>query len=270
MRLWCSATRIRALAARLSALPAPPGGGPLVSFFGSGDYHHLTTALLQSTPARLTVVHFDNHPDWVRIPPTHNCGGWVNRALDLPNVERVITLGVASGDLALPQFKTANLAALDSGRLEIHPWRAAPSRIWGQVKDGFGHRMAGGRLVWRCIEDEDREAFVDSLAARIPTDEIWITIDKDVLRPADAATNWDQGEMPLDALLDAIRRLARRRRVAGVDICGEYSPPKFRDPLKFVAAWLDRPDAKPVSGETLQRNDLTNRAIVETLEATLQ
>ncbi len=92
-----------------------------------------------------------------------------------------------------------------------------------------------------------------------------MTIDKDVLRPADAATNWDQGEMPLDALLTALRHLAAARRIVGADICGEYSPPRFSDPIKHLAAWLDRPQAVPALPEALARNDRTNRALIEIL-----
>jgi arginase family enzyme len=264
LRLWASERRLNALAARLAELP-PPGRGPLVTFYGSGDYHHLTVALMAPVVEPLTIVHFDNHPDWVRVPPTHNCGGWVNRALALPLVERVVTLGVCSDDLVLPQIKTGNVTALDSGRLEIHPWRADPTRILGRIAEGPGHRRVGAHLVWKCLADQDWAAFLDGLVSRLPTDAVWVTIDKDVLRPADAATNWDQGEMPLEALLAALRRLAIGRRIVGVDICGEYSPPRFFDPVKRVAAWLDHPRAERPSPQALARNDHTNRALIDTL-----
>lgn len=269
LRLWATRRRMRRLAARLDALAPPPGSGPLVTLYGSGDYHHLATALMAAVAEPFTVIHFDNHPDWVRVPATHNCGGWVNRALELPRVGRVVTLGVCSDDLVHPQAKTGNVAALASGRLEIHAWRALPSRVWGRIGDGPGHRQAGRRLVWTCLAGQDWPAFLDRLLARLPTDAVWVTIDKDVLRPADAATNWDQGEMPLEALLTALKRLAAARRVVGVDVCGEYSPPRFSDPLKRLAAWFDHPRAAPSPPDALARNDRTNRALVETLAAVL-
>lgn len=269
LRLWASRRRMRALSQHLAALPSPPGTGPLVTFYGSGDYHHLATALLDAVTEPVSVMHFDNHPDWVRIPPTHNCGGWVSRALTLPQVARIVTLGICSEDLALPQTKGGNLAALASGRLEIHPWRVPPSRVWGQVGDGFGHRQEGNYLVWDCLDTVDWSAFIDALCARLPTEAVWVTIDKDVLRPADAATNWDQGRMPLDTLLSALRRIALHRRVIGVDVCGEYSAPRFADPVKRFAAWLDHPGEAPDAAAAVARNDATNRALLATLQEIL-
>lgn len=265
LRLWASRRRLRRLGVRLATLPLPPGMGPLVIFYGSGDYHHLAATLMASITEPFTVIHFDNHPDWVRVPATHNCGGWVNRALALPRVERVVTLGICSDDLVRPQIKTGNVAALASGRLEIHAWRALPSRVWGRIGDGQGHRRVGRHLVWKCLVDQNWPEFLDALVGRLPTDAVWVTIDKDVLRPADAATNWDQGEMPLDALLTALKRIAAARRIVGVDICGEYSPPRFSDPAKLVAAWLDHPSRTPKSAEALARNDRTNQILIETL-----
>ena len=270
LRLWASRPCLRRLAARLAALTPPRGRGPLVTFYGSGDYHHLASILIASIAEPVTVIHFDNHPDWVRVPATHNCGGWVNRALDLPQVERVITLGVCSDDLVLPQLKSGNLPALASKRLELHAWRAPPSRVWGSIGDGPGHRRVGQYLVWNCLADQDWSCFLDSLIARLPTEAVWVTIDKDVLRPAEATTNWDQGEMPLDALLGALGRLAACRRIAGIDICGEYSPPRFSGPIKRVAAWLDHPRAATALPDALARNDRTNRDLLETLGQILQ
>ena len=270
LRLWTTRRRLRSLSARLSALPAAPGDGISVTFYGSGDYHHLAVMLMAEASEPITVIHFDNHADWVRMPPTHNCGGWVNRALALPNVERVVTLGICSDDLEVPQLKTGNLPALAAGRLEIHAWRAPPSRVWGRIGDGPGHRRVGRHLVWNCLADLDWHGFLRSLAARLPTAAVWVTIDKDVLRAADATTNWDQGEMPLDALLAALTILGSARRIVGVDVCGEYSPPRFADPIKWIAAWADHPRAAQMPPEALARNDRTNKALIETLAGILK
>ena len=60
LRLWATRRRLRFLAARLSALPSP-GRGPLVTFYGSGDYHHVAVLLMAGVAEPITVVHFDNH-----------------------------------------------------------------------------------------------------------------------------------------------------------------------------------------------------------------
>src|SRR5437867_12387749 len=63
------------------------------TLYGSGDFHHLTAVLLRRFTGPLVVVCFDNHPDWDVRPPRWSCGGWVNRALDLPNVRTVSVWG---------------------------------------------------------------------------------------------------------------------------------------------------------------------------------
>src|SRR5436305_1028103 len=73
--------------------------GTEVVFYGSGDFHHLTAGLLLRHDRPLTVIHFDNHPDWVLYPRTFNCGAWVNRALDMAHVRHLVTLGPCSDDL---------------------------------------------------------------------------------------------------------------------------------------------------------------------------
>ena len=151
----------------------------------------------------------------------------------------------------------------------MHPWRTPPSRVWGRIGDAYGHRRVGGYLEWNCLADQDWPIFVDALAARLPTEAVWVTIDKDVLRPADAATNWEQGQMPLEAMLIALGRIGRVRRIAGADVCGEYSPPRFRDPIKRIAAWLDHPPTAIVPPEILARNDRTNQALIRTFAEVL-
>jgi len=49
---------------------------------------------------------------------------------------------------------------------------------------------------------------------------IYISIDLDALGPEWARTNWDQGDMSLDALLGIISALDGLHRIIGVDICG--------------------------------------------------
>ncbi len=50
---------------------------------------------------------------------------------------------------------------------------------------------------------------------------IFISIDKDVLDPAFAITDWDQGDMSLDALLETLSIICKNSQIIGVDICGD-------------------------------------------------
>jgi hypothetical protein len=120
LRLWSRDASMRAARARIAAEAAPQ---PAVSLLGSGDFHHLAVLLMERVREPYTIVHIDNHPDWVRLAPRWHCGSWVNRALRLPNARRVITLGPCSEDLVRPDLKGGNLPALGAGRIVLLPWR---------------------------------------------------------------------------------------------------------------------------------------------------
>ena len=239
--------------------------GPRVTFYGSGDFHHLTTALIGLCQGPLTVVHFDNHPDWVRFPPTHNCGAWVNRALELPLVKRVITLGPCSDDLVRPQFQTAHLKAVEEGRICLFPYRHQPSRVYGAFAPSPSYDWREGALHWHCLEglsDADLSARVLPL---IETDAVYVTFDKDVLGSDEACTNWDQGSMRLSSILALIKTIAARFEVVGMDVCGDWSEPRFSDPFRWLLSALDRQPVKPDT-QALACNAQTNAMILSLIE----
>ncbi|MEW5727459.1 MAG: arginase [Pseudomonadota bacterium] len=253
LRLWATRSSMIDFARRLTEEGPPAGTGAEVTFMGSGDYHHLTAPLVARLPGPLSVVHFDNHPDWGKWPPAYHCGSWVNRVLDMDHVAKVVTIGPCAGP-TWPQMKGANLAALKGDRFELHPWRMGPSRVLG-----------GRTIHWTNLAGADWDGFVDALVHRLPTEAVYVSIDKDVLHPDEAVTNWNQGEMRLDHILGALRVLAARRRIVGVDVCGEYAPPRFDCMGKRVLARLDQP--RPPAFPDLSRNDAANSRLIEALEA---
>ncbi len=269
LRLVATRAAMAALSGRLCD-SAEAGEEASVTFYGSGDFHHVTAGLLAGVRRDVTVIHFDNHPDWVRFPPTVNCGAWVNRALELPQVKRVVTIGPCSTDLVRPELQFANLPALMDGRLLLYPWRHEPSWVWGRYGDGASHRQVGGHLHWRNLADERWSDFLDELTTRIATRAIWLTIDKDVLGPDEALTNWDQGGMPLDRVIEAVERLALQSEIVGIDVCGDYSPPVFSDPFRAVLGYFDRPAVAPPTSESLEVNELANERLLSCFERVLQ
>ena len=266
LRLWAPERAIARLRECLSQAEAPPGCGSTLTLFGSGDFHNLTPLLLENLREPVSLIHFDNHPDWVRWAPRRHCGAWVNRALELPLVRKVITLGPCSDDLHRPHWKGGNLSALRDGRLETYPWLRTPTRVPRDFASTPAYRVIDHRLHWRNLADCEPERFVDELVERLPTRALWISIDKDVLRTEDAATNWDQGSMPLDFLLRSLRRLGHHCRIVGADICGDYAPPDHRHWLKRIEAWRDQPRAAPTE---LWRNDYSNRQLLGCLRPLL-
>lgn len=266
LRLWSSEKTWRRFAERLRQRPRHTGPRPEIFFVGSGDYHHLTPAFLTDLPQPVSLIHFDNHPDWVHFAPRRHCGSWVNQALKLPNIERIVTLGPCSDDLQTPQLKGGNLNALRRGRLQLFPWQHPPSKVWGRIGDGAGHRQQENLLHWRNLADLDWATFMQQMIASLPTEAVWITLDKDVLASADAATNWDQGGMRLSHLLLAIRMLAANKRILGIDVCGEYAKPAFSNAFKRWEAKSDQPPAERWSDADLLRNADTNQALIELFE----
>jgi hypothetical protein len=261
------AGRLRLFAGRgawrelLGRLPAPPPEEAEIVFYGSGDFHHVTAALLLRHAGPLTVLHFDNHPDWVTFPRGINCGSWVNRALDLPAVARVITIGPASDDLVRPQLSFGALGAVASDRIRLHPWSHPPSRVWGAFADCPSWSVRDGHLHWRTLSGLDEAATVSLVTAAIATRQVYVTIDKDVLGSGDAVTNWDQGGLPLPRLAAILAAVADRHRLVGIDVCGDWSAPRMRDPVRWFISRTDRAAIVPPPDHR-DRNARTNRALL--------
>ena len=63
-------------------------------------------------------------------------------------------------------------------------------------------------------------SFFSRLSSNISPN-IYISIDKDALAHAYAATNWDQGSLSTESLKKIITELAANHKILGIDICGE-------------------------------------------------
>ena len=263
LRLWSRNRTMDRARERIAAGARPE---PTLSLLGSGDFHHLAVLLMERASAPITIIHIDNHPDWVRLAPRWHCGSWVNQALKLPQVAKIITLGVCSDDLVRPDLKGGNLPALAAGRIALFPWQHAPSRVWRRIADGAGHRYENGHLIWRNLAKTGVEQGLDVIIPLITTEAIWLSIDKDVLPESEALTNWDQGQMPLAAVVQAIRILGAHKRLVGADICGEFSPPRHRNLFKRWEARMDQPQRTTLNAQLLARNERTNRELLVAIE----
>jgi hypothetical protein len=244
LRLWSRPTGIEALRGRLrEALPA--ADGPALVIAGSGDFHHVSPLLLEraleaSNAPAVTVLHFDNHPDWVRFENGVHCGSWVGWAARTPKVAKVITVGVCSRDIRGPSPRRADLALISDDRLELYAYREP---------DGVDAVRLCGR-EWPTIEAVGEDAFAELLAGRIGTDAVYVTIDKDVLQSSDAATNWDQGRTSLTFLKRLIAPVLANHRLIGADVVGDWSPAVYgggplASLMKQGEALLDQPWSKP-------------------------
>ncbi len=267
IRLWGWDADLMRVARKL-----PSRDGPTLAFLGSGDFHHVSAMLIERAASHagepFTVVHFDNHPDWVRRTHGMHCGSWVNRALTIPHVAKVITSGVCSKDLQHPEWKGANLDALKRGKLELFAYEQPPSAVSGDYGSGASFRQDGRRIHWSCISDMGLAEFTDLLLTRVQTATIYVTLDKDVLAASDAVTNWDQGKLRLDDLVSLIRALAAHHTIIGADVIGDYSPVDHAGGAwPFIKKWgetlIDHPRVRLEPTVIAERNEAANLRLLK-------
>lgn len=252
IRLWARNNELERLKHKLASQMQRSNGEPRLCYMGSGDFHHISALLLElaleDAKVPVTVIHFDNHPDWVRFSNGVHCGSWVNRALDHPLVEKLITIGPCSNDLQRPEWKGANLDLIRDGKLELYPYSHAPSWVWRDYGSNASHRQLSKYLHWNRMIDQTEPQFIRFLQSRIATSAVYVTVDKDVLQSSQAVTNWDQGQMSLDYLMATLRAIRRNHYLIGADIIGDYSRPHYegnagRRMMKRAEILLDQPSA---------------------------
>ncbi|MCX7903192.1 MAG: arginase family protein [Caloramator sp.] len=155
-----------------------------INFIGSGDYHHVTYSIISNIPHKFSLIVFDNHCDYNVLPyGTISCGSWIAQASKLPNLDKILVLGVSNINLNLYNSK-----------------------------------------VYFLEYDENFLKKALSLINTYITSSIYISIDKDVLDPKYAITNWDQGRMKLNELLYILDYIKEKYNIVGIDISGESRP----------------------------------------------
>lgn len=73
-----------------------------------------------------------------------------------------------------------------------------------------------------CVTVMDASTLVD-IPEGMP---VYVSLDKDVMSKDYARTDWDQGEMSLQEVMDVISRALEGHELLGVDICGEITADK--------------------------------------------
>lgn len=253
-RLWANAAQAASIRNALD-----PASRDAITLFGSGDYHYVSALLLEQFRDALSVIVFDHHPDWDRLPPRRGCGAWVSRALELKPVKQILLVGNASDDLILPSALTGNLEGVRNGRLAMLPYEIENSSRW----------------PWRGrtppMLKEDPIAVFEAALQRLPTTDVYVSIDKDCLTSRYALTNWEEGRLTLELLLALLAKVREHRNIVGLDITGEYTAETIPSPWKSWCSRIDHPrypTAHGHSAEEIDRvNGLTNRRLLEALTA---
>ena len=162
-----------------------------IHFFDNGNYHYMSKIWTDMVQEPFSLVVFDHHPDMQepRFGNILSCGGWVKKVLEENKfIDNIVIIGVADHlvEEIPPHDKVTFIRESEIVTLEGR----SPDRVHSTF--------------------------------HIPhSTPLYLSIDKDALSPAYAATNWDQGSLDVAALKEIIAGLAASHKIIGVDICGE-------------------------------------------------
>ncbi len=203
-RMWAFHSTVRDISNAIS-----PSRVSMLSFIGSSDYHHVTSILLKKYVHPITVIVFDHRPDWNIFWPKMACNSWVSREVELVNVIHILQFGIGKDAMRHPRKISGNFRSLKGGRLKL-----------------YGHYVSP--LIQRIVAD-------------ISTDDVYISLDKSCLRKEENLSNWEEGQMRLDQVLEIITAVGAKKNILGMDVTGEYSEPIYEHVFKKVYADMNRP-----------------------------
>jgi hypothetical protein len=241
LRYWANRKLLSLLAQRLGN---PKDG--VITLYGSGDFHHISIALIECLRRPISVLVFDYHPDWDGLPPQFSCGSWVNAIVDNDNVKKVILLGPSSHDLSAKGLFTASFRGLKANKLEIYPYQRKPSRLFFRNLKNIdclkvSHSPFVSKIEWDNLAQKQLDIFLPKVLSKLATDDVYISIDKDCLSADYAVTNWEEGPIALTWLLKALELIKLKKNIVAVDITGDYSPIMLKSRIKKFISSLDHP-----------------------------
>ena len=153
----------------------------------------------------------------------------MNRALDLPQVERMAVWGCGNFECWGWHRMWGNHRDVRSGRLAVHPWA-----------DG---RPAADRARPGAITRETwREQFEPDLPPGWPGGAVYVTVDIDGLRAGGRVTNWENGRFTAEDVAWALDELARHATITAGDLCGARSEPAYARWTQRFASETDHPE----------------------------
>jgi arginase family enzyme len=233
---------------------------PFLTFLGSGDFHHVSLALLRRLTGPFNLLVIDNHPDWMRGIPFLHCGTWLYHAAQLPNVQRIFHLG-GGVDFDNAYRWLAPWPMIRSGKIVAAPARRC---FQGRCWDRIAHRPLR-RYPDEPAEPRTLSEWLTPYRAELAAWPLYISLDKDVLTAAEAVVNWDSGhltEAEVMAILSAFIDAADGE-LAGMDVVGDWSPVRLRGWTQRLLHWTEHPPLTIDANEATRRNQALNLRLLE-------
>jgi len=267
IRLACAFGRFRRFERELARLlDRPDGEGPGITFCGSGDFHHVSLALVRRLAGPFNLLVVDNHPDWMRGIPLLHCGTWLYHAARLPQVRRVFHAG---GDVDFDNYYRwlAPWPLLRADTIHVfpalRPFRRGP---WARIANE-PLRADPATPVSPARLEELLRPFADDLA-RWP---LYISLDKDVMHAPESVVNWDSGHLTLPEVCAVLEAFLSRAagRLAGMDVVGDWSPVRLRGLLRHTLHWTEHPPLAVEPAEATRRNQQSNLAVLDCVLASV-
>ena len=174
----------------------------MLSFFGSGDFHHFTLFMLKYLSVKgkkFYLVMFDHHYDVGSFRLKHgdqmeyNFGSWMYSALHMPACQGVILVGPPEG------------------------WLWSKFQHVPYLKKNFNLHVVGEFA-------ENKEKLFKEYLDKVPEDcDVYLTVDKDVLKAEELETDWDPGSLTLNELYSMVQLVIDKfdKRLLGADVCGD-------------------------------------------------
>jgi hypothetical protein len=265
IRLACSFGRFRRFERELTSLFQDTNEAqPAITFYGSGDFHHVSLALVRRLSMPINLLVLDNHPDWMRGVPFLHCGTWLNHASRLPGIGRIFHVG---GDVDFDNYYQwmAPWGLLRSGKIIAFPatrpfhhgaWSAVPNKPIRPQRDVP-------------VSPDRIQKLLDPFRTELASRPLYISLDKDVLREKDAVVNWDSGRLTLAEVIDLVQAFmsAAQGRLAGLDITGDWSPVRLRGWLRHFMHLTEHPALAIDVNDATRRNERTNLALMGAISA---
>jgi hypothetical protein len=268
LRLGCRMSRFDRFERELSKkLGAQIDREPHVTFLGSGDFHHVSLALIRRQSQAINLLVIDNHPDWMRGIPFLHCGTWLHHAVQLPQVKQIFHVG---GNVDFDNYFRwlGPWNAIERGKIVVLP---AIRRFRGWRWAQYGNDP----LLWRSqiaapysLPPGRLKEFIRPYRHELASRPLYISLDKDVMPAHIAPVNWDSGHLTVlqtRAVLEAFL-MAADGNVAGIDVVGDWSPVQLKGIFRRILHFTEHPSLHLDGYQATRANEAINLSLLETVD----